>query len=64
MTSKQFAIIQKRKKLSDVKLGQALGVDRTLVWKWRTGKQEIERRTELAMLYIDLVDRDWPIVEK
>ena len=52
MTIIEFTSLQRKLNLSDAKLGALLDVDRATVWRWRTGAQKVDRRTEYAMRYL------------
>lgn len=52
MTGQEFTKIQKTLAMSDADLAAELGVNRSTVWRWRTGQQTVERLAEFAMLWL------------
>jgi DNA-binding transcriptional regulator YiaG len=49
MTKEQLNKLQAEKQLSDSKLAALIGVTRSTVWKWRTGRHPIPHIAEVAI---------------
>lgn len=58
MTPEQLATLRESIRMTREQLAEALGVDRTTVWRWETGGTPIPDYLPLAILWIRRCRRD------
>ncbi len=66
MTREEFRRIRKRLRMTQVELGEFLGVSSRFVSMLEGGHSPIERRTELAMRYLVVISKPdhWQLTDR